>query len=313
MPFFSVIIPLYNKENYIKNTLESVLNQSFKDFEVIIINDGSTDNSLKIVKQLTGDLKNIVIINQKNIGLSATRNKGISIAKGTVIALLDADDIWYETFLNEIYILHNTFPEASLYGTDHYQKYNDNIIFESKKNIDKTLKHKMFIIDDFFKANLYHPIITQSNFAFKKSVFKTVKYNENIDYAEDLDFYITSALKYKFAYSYKALATIEFDIPNQMTNVGFKGKRLPNLDKYNNEAIKNKSLKKYLDYNRYFFLIASKLNKDNINYKLMFKNLDISSLTLKQKILLKSPLLLLKTIKGIKKLFLRYNIRLTSF
>ena len=313
MPFFSVIIPLYNKEDFIEDTLESVLNQTFTDYEVVIINDGSTDNSLNIVKRITKKLKNIFIINQENKGLSATRNKGISISKGDIIALLDADDVWHKSFLNEIYNLHNKFPEASLYGTDHYQKYNDKNILESKKNINKALKGKSFLIEDFFKANLFHLIISQSNFAVKKHVFDDIKFNESLDYAEDLDFYIASSLKYKFAYCYKALATINFNNPNQMTQIGFKGKRIPNLDIYENEASTNISLKKFLDYNRYFFMIPSRLSGDEANYKLMSKNLDINNLTLKQKILLKSPLILLKAIKSVKRIFLKYNIRPTSF
>ncbi len=313
MPFFSIIIPLYNKEDYIKATIESVLVQSFQDFELIIINDGSTDNSLEVVRCITENVKNTVIINQENKGLSASRNKGISMANGKVIALLDADDLWHESFLKELHKLYLTFPNASLYGTDYYEKYSNGNLLSPKKNLDVSIKNMLFLVDDFFKANMFQPIISQSNFAIKKDVFKDIQFDETIDFAEDIDFYIKANLKYKFAYSYKALSYVRFDIPNQMTSNNFKDKRLPNFNIYEKEASSNISLKKYLDSNRYFLLIKSKLSNDKKNYNLMFEQLDFKNLTFKQKLLLKSPLPILRLIKFIKKTFLKYNIRLTSF
>ena len=114
MPFFSVIIPLYNKEKYIKNTLKNVLKQTFKNFEIIIINDGSTDNSLKEA-QLVSDNR-ITIYTQKNSGVSDARNFGIKKARGEYIALLDADDIWNTNHLEEHYNSINQFFIFTLYS-----------------------------------------------------------------------------------------------------------------------------------------------------------------------------------------------------
>lgn len=91
MPKISVIIPLYNKENTIKNTIESVLNQTFTDYEIIVVNDGSTDKSLDIVKGFNDS--RIRIIDKDNEGVSKTRNRGIKEAKGVYLCFLDADDI----------------------------------------------------------------------------------------------------------------------------------------------------------------------------------------------------------------------------
>lgn len=91
MPYLSVIIPLYNKEKQIKRTVDSVLNQTYSDFELIIINDGSTDASLEIVNQIKDD--RIRIISQPNAGVSFARNRGISEALGEYIFFLDADDL----------------------------------------------------------------------------------------------------------------------------------------------------------------------------------------------------------------------------
>ena len=88
----SIVIPLYNKEQQIGKTLESVFAQSFQDYEVVIVNDGSTDKSVEIVEGMAD--KRIRLINQKNSGVSAARNKGIQESRGEYIAFLDADDEW---------------------------------------------------------------------------------------------------------------------------------------------------------------------------------------------------------------------------
>lgn len=97
MPKFSIIIPVYNVENYIKKCLDSVFSQSFKDYEVIVVNDGTKDNSMDIVK----DYK-VKVINQKNQGLSAARNTGVKEAKGDYLLFLDSDDYYEKDLLKEI-------------------------------------------------------------------------------------------------------------------------------------------------------------------------------------------------------------------
>ena len=88
---FSVIVPVYNTQKYLKRCIESVLNQTYKNYEIILINDGSTDNSLKILKKYESNNK-VKIITQKNHGLSYTRNVGILHATGDYVILLDSDD-----------------------------------------------------------------------------------------------------------------------------------------------------------------------------------------------------------------------------
>jgi glycosyltransferase involved in cell wall biosynthesis len=115
MPFYTIIIPLYNKEAHIKATLDSVLAQTFENFEVIIVNDGSTDRSMDIISTFKD--KRIQIINKKNEGVSTARNLGIKNAKGDFIAFLDADDIWYPTHLEDLKNLIAHFPNCGLYCT----------------------------------------------------------------------------------------------------------------------------------------------------------------------------------------------------
>ena len=104
MAFFSVIIPLYNKENHIENTLKSVLNQTFQDFEIIIIEDCSTDDSKKKAESFLFE-KIKIIQHEKNKGLSASRNTGIENSNSSFLAFLDADDIWHKNYLEKIFEL----------------------------------------------------------------------------------------------------------------------------------------------------------------------------------------------------------------
>lgn len=118
----SVVIPLYNKEQSIAATLQSVVNQTYADWELIIINDGSTDKSLDVVKGFVKHIDNrliadkISIISQENAGVSAARNKGIMEAKGEYVAFLDGDDIWDKDFLKEMTRLIADYPGKSIYG-----------------------------------------------------------------------------------------------------------------------------------------------------------------------------------------------------
>lgn len=97
----SIIIPVYNQEKYIGRCIDSVLNQTMTDFELILINDGSTDKSLEILKKYEKKDKRIKIIDQKNMGVAKTRNKGIALARGEFIALVDNDDYLDTDYLEE--------------------------------------------------------------------------------------------------------------------------------------------------------------------------------------------------------------------
>jgi glycosyltransferase involved in cell wall biosynthesis len=108
MPLISVIIPLYNKEQFIEATLLSVLNQTFSDYEIIIINDGSTDKSVEVVNSF--DDNRIILYTTKNKGVSHARNFAISKANSDLIALLDGDDQWEPTHLENLYKLYTNFP-----------------------------------------------------------------------------------------------------------------------------------------------------------------------------------------------------------
>ena len=106
----SVVITLYNKEKHIRNTLKGVLGQSFQDFEIVVVDDGSTDNSVSEVQRFKDP--RIRIISQTNAGVSAARNRGILESKGEFIALLDGDDEWKPDYLATQYALAENTPNA---------------------------------------------------------------------------------------------------------------------------------------------------------------------------------------------------------
>lgn len=111
----SVVIPLYNKEKSIAQTLECMLNQTYKDFEVIVVDDGSKDNSAAIVEAFNDE--RIRLVRQKNGGVSAARNRGTAEARGEYVAFLDADDIWKQNHLESIANLIHQFPKSRAWAT----------------------------------------------------------------------------------------------------------------------------------------------------------------------------------------------------
>ncbi len=116
----SVIIPVYNKRNFLPRTLRSVLRQSFRNFEVILVDDGSTDGGIDVIRAVRDS--RIRIIEQSNQGECAARNTGIALARGRLLAFLDADDSWEPDFLSTIVDLRRRYPAAGLYATNYYIK-----------------------------------------------------------------------------------------------------------------------------------------------------------------------------------------------
>ena len=121
----SIVIPLYNKEDSIEACLASIANQTYKDYEVIIVNDGSNDRSMEIIEDLP--CQNLKLISQFNAGVSAARNRGIKEASGKYIAFLDADDTWQSDYLQVQYDLTLKYPGCSVYATNYEFNYNGRI------------------------------------------------------------------------------------------------------------------------------------------------------------------------------------------
>lgn len=311
MPFFTIIIPLFNKENYVHNCIQSVFNQTFTNYEIIIINDGSTDKSIAIVENFKN--QNIKIINHdNNKGLSATRNTGIANANSDYITFLDADDAWKPTFLENVLELINTFAEARIFATNYEEKYRNKIVLP-QNNAIKLKKNSKQIID-FFSINLGQGIYNHGSVCFHKSVFKKAGlYNENIDFAEDLDFNIRANWHFKLAYSNTIGMQYSMQIEDQLTKTNIANKRLPDYDKYNDWAAENLVFKKYLDFERYVLSKHLKIDGNSILSEKIIQSINLKNLNRKQIFLLKSPILILKFVRIFKNLLFKLNIKSHSY
>lgn len=208
----SVIIPLYNKGNCIEETVASVINQSFKCFEVIIVDDGSTDDGPE--KVLAINDPRIRLFRQKNSGVSSARNRGIEEAKGQYIAFLDGDDLWEPWFLNEIASLRDNFPQAGIYATSYQFKKNGRYLTPKFKHINN--QDRMQIFDNYFKAAMGSPPVTSSSIVIPKSVFDFVgTFNVEMKNGEDLDMWARIAFNYPVAWSNRSCAIYNLSTENR--------------------------------------------------------------------------------------------------
>ncbi|MBU1160254.1 MAG: glycosyltransferase [Patescibacteria group bacterium] len=190
-PKITVLMPVYNCEKYLNEAIDSILNQTFKDFEFLIINDGSIDKSLEIIKKYK-DNRIKIINNEKNLGIVKTLNRGLKLASGKYIARMDADDISMpERFEKQIEFLEKN-TDIVLVGTAF------NVINENGKLIEKRIlpTSPEEIKKKLIKANiLCHPSVM----FIKKICSQIGLYDENWQYVEDYDFYFRVANKFKMA------------------------------------------------------------------------------------------------------------------
>jgi len=189
-PLISVIIPTYNKAQYLGEAIKSVLNQTYKNIEIIIIDDGSTDKTREVVKSF--DDEGIIYFSQENKGPASARNTGIKKAKGKYIAFLDSDDLWLKEKLKRQIDFMEKNSEIGLMGTACYE------ITDKGRIIGK----KIFPVkNEILQKDLikYNPFI-QSSVMTKREVFDKVGlYDENFRESEDYDLWLRIASQYKIA------------------------------------------------------------------------------------------------------------------
>lgn len=311
MPFFSVIIPLYNKENYVENALKSILNQTFTDYEIIIINDCSTDNSIAKIESYLSE-KITLIHHEKNKGLSASRNTGIKNAKADYVAYLDADDLWKPTFLETIHRLIKNFPEAKIFGTNYEEIYGDKIL--KPYNNSDTLADDFEGIIDFFKINIKQGIYNHGSVCFHKAVFEKVGlYDEKVRFSQDIDFNIRANYFFKLAYSNSNQMSYFMQTDNQITRSSILHYQIPNYDQYEDWAKSNVDLKKQLDFLRYVLVKKLKKDGDKILWRKIIKPIQLKNLNWKQIVLLHLPKNTLLLLDKIKIILIKKGIKLSTY
>ncbi|MFA5275590.1 MAG: glycosyltransferase family 2 protein [Candidatus Omnitrophota bacterium] len=196
----SIIIPLYNKSPYILRAINSVLGQTEKSFEILVIDDGSTDGGPEVIKNIKDS--RIKLIQQANQGVSVARNVGISESSADLVAFLDADDAWKNNFLETVLRLKNRHPEARAYSTAY-------------EIIETDGTHSVFkyrgipaspwegVIPNYFKSasSYYSPVWTSAT-AISKEVFNIIgNFPAGERIGEDLDMWLRVALRYPVAFS----------------------------------------------------------------------------------------------------------------
>lgn len=248
----SVIIPLYNKEKQIARTLQTVLQQTFQTFEIVIVDDGSTDGSVQVVKQMKNP--RIRLIHQQNGGVSAARNRGIAEAHYALVAFLDADDEWKPTYLETQYRLYQKYPECSVYACNYEFRNKEGVVTPS---IIRKLPFgtEDGVLSNYFEvASCSHPPLWTSAVMVKKEAAQSIGgFPIGIKSGEDLLTWARLAVQYKIAYSRKPQATFNVDIshsinqrPTRLHDSGDPiGKALKDL-RFEIDHDRKKSLKHYI-------------------------------------------------------------------
>ena len=182
MPRLSIIVPIYNVEKYLSRCIDSILNQTFKDFELILVNDSSTDNCKEICEKYKRMDSRIIVANKKNGGVSSARNLGIDISKGDYIGFVDSDDFidvhMYEILLNTINAYDSDIVICDYYKVNEY----DIKKYEKMKSNNKDIK-----VENINNIDAIERIITRDikivvawNKIYKRSLFDNLRYKEGV-------------------------------------------------------------------------------------------------------------------------------------
>ena len=306
-PFFSIIIPLYNKENFIVNTLNSVFSQTFNSYEIIIVNDGSTDTSVDKITRINDD--RIKIIHQENQGVSVARNKGIEMANAEYVCFLDADDYWYPNFLQTFYELIVKYNKESVFSAA-FQVETQWKTFNAKYSI---LKEDNDLIVDFFDASQQECVLWTSCCIFHKSVFQKVgMFDSTIKIAQDTDLWIRIGLIYPIVFTWNVLAIHKYDSKSLAKKTDNLNDRL-NFSKFIEQEKTNNKLNQYLDLNRYALAMHCKLNNDNFNLENLRKQIKLKNLPLRKKILLYTPKSVIHLLIKVQNTLIKNGLRNSVF
>lgn len=274
----SVVIPLYNKEHTIVNTIKCVLQQTFKDFELVIVDDGSTDNSVKAVQDFSNDSR-IKIIQQENQGVSGARNTGVTNSKYEYIAFLDGDDEWFPDYLLKMKEAITKFPESEMFCSAGMSK--------SAKGLYKSReiqKHKNKILRfDFFEnphvfLHISATVITKNLFSKVGGFVLGMKRNE------DFAFLYSSALFTSPIYSGFTLSVYVGGVTGQATNTSIYDDQKLLQDvahRFNlvfqnwiNSEKKNKQFIVFMKYELRHLLMINSINNEFKTNLFFIENLD---------------------------------------
>lgn len=268
----SVVIPLYNKAHTIVNTLTTVMNQTYKDFEVVIVNDGSTDNGVDVIKSNFKDSR-IRIVNQENAGVSAARNRGIEKAKGDWIAFLDADDEWLPNYLSYISEAIYKSPDCSMFIT---ARYSQNYVTRKKStNIPAKYLNKGAAINFFENPHVYVHIsatVIKTDLLFPKRDWNRFIINQQS--TEDFTFLFRIALHSKVFYIGIPLSIYNGCVKQQATSTLKQEQKIKDgalfrnkvWEEWYNTHCTSKTCKIFMKYETRHYILTLIKNKEGWNY-----------------------------------------------
>ncbi len=264
---FSVIIPLYNKVPYVAKAIGSVLAQTYTDYELVIMDDGSKDDSFAVASKAVEGFPNCHLYRQANGGVSVARNNAVLLSQGEYLCFLDADDWWEPTFLQEMSTLIDEFPDAGIYGTNY------TIVNESKRKtrvapigVEQGFERGYINYCRVYAKTLAMPLWTGA-VSMPRTVFDEMGgFPKGIKLGEDFLLWIRVALKYKVAFLNKPLSYYNQDVDAVNRGVGRlqnpEHHMLWNLD-FLSEEEKNKfDYKQLIDNLRTYSLFPYYLSKD---------------------------------------------------
>ena len=293
---FSVIIPLYNKAPYVTKAIDSVLSQTFADYELVIMDDGSKDDSFDVASKAIEGRVNCHIHRQENAGASMARNNAVALSQGEYLCFLDADDWWAPNFLEEMSGLIDACPEAGIYGTGY------TIVDEAR---NRTRMAPIGVEEGFEKGYINYCQVYAKTLAMPlwtgavcipRPIFDEMQgFPKGIKLGEDFLLWIKIVLKYKVAFLNKPLAFYNQDVEAVNRGVIRKGYDPDtfmtfHFDQFEEDEKKNPDLKVLLDRLRVYSLLRFRFaNSHSERVKQEIKKVDFSNVDRKYWYLYKLP------------------------
>ena len=309
-PQISVLLPAFNAGKYIESSIQSILNQTYSNFELIILNDGSSDSTEEIIKSFK-DSRIIYVKNEQNIGLVNTLNKGLKLANGKYIARMDADDISYIDRFSKQYLFLENNPSYIICSSSR-KNFNDS---NNREHISyMPVSDSAIRISSIFSSPFTHPaVMFRKEIILKNNLF----YDENFKYSEDYEFW-TRILKHGKGYNFNEVLLAYRKTPGSQTfnsTINFKNRKKI-ISSVQDKAIKSLGIELNKDELDFIFYLSLSVHIRQINfnkYPIEFIQTFFSSIESKLSQRFKTNTVLLILGKRYLKILLFNSPRLNSF